>query len=375
LIFNFFFYKLCFENIFCDKNVLFCFFFRCVERQKFLLPKFQFALITFVFLVIMAFICMYIVNETSRELAFVAAARAVCRDASVSFVLDDYKAQARFLFEPLAECRKIGLTPAYDRAAPVDEGLDLAAVNSTSYVFAAAAARDEFLVPFVELLDAMPEVHNVAIVRSDRASKVHCSSIGDDLTRNGIALLPPRVVQYDASSDGALEAALASVAEHNAAPDALIICTRTSLSAATIRAVRASSLNFKTLHMTPLLDIAEFDDETRDLFNDVSTVVEGGASAITAHADAALFGSARQFADAYEADWREPLPDRLVILGTMLDLMREALRRSNSLQPAELRTAMLTISAQFMSGNVRFSAHGSNIGRSGAIIQVFTLCV
>jgi hypothetical protein len=91
------------------------------------------------------------VNATSRELAFVGAARHICGDDSISFVIDDYKSQARFLFQPLAECKKIGLAVGYVNESPADEALDLKTVNGTSYVFGAGPARDKRLASFIDL--------------------------------------------------------------------------------------------------------------------------------------------------------------------------------------------------------------------------------
>jgi hypothetical protein len=300
-------------------------------------------------------------------LAYAAATRAICGDASVGFVLGDYRAQAAFMFEPLAACRKIGVSWAYGTEAPQDEGIDLKRVNGTSYVFGAATPRDTRLVSAVDLL-ATRGAKTAAVIRYDRASTVQCSSIDDDLARNDIALVTPDVVLYD-SSEASLQLALTAIARVDSAPDVLFVCTRTSLTDEAIADIRAAPLNVKALHFTPLLELDAYDTATRALLEGVSSVVEGSA-ATTATADAALFGSAKHFADTYLDDWSDSLPDRLVNIGTMLDLVREALRHATSLEPVALQRAMLAIDNKFMNGDIRFSAHGSNIADTGILLQV-----
>jgi hypothetical protein len=300
-------------------------------------------------------------------LAYSNAAREICKDESISFVLDDYRANAHILFEPLAMCKKIGLASAYARETPEDDGIALKDVNGTSFVFGAGVPRDLRLVPMIELL-AANGAKTAAVIRLDRSATVQCSTIDDDLQRNAIELVTRDVVFYD-MDETQLEHALATVEAAHAAPDVLFVCSRTSLGAVTIADIRRSPLNFKSLVLAPLLELEEFDAPTRALLDGVTTVFEGSAHT-TLIADAALFGSASAFADVYASEWAETLPNRLVNMATMLDLMREALRHAASLAPLELQRSMLTVDTEFMNGPVRFSAHGSNIAEAGVLMQV-----
>jgi hypothetical protein len=291
------------------------------------------------------------VNATSRRLAFAEAARVVCADDSISFVLDDHRSQNRDLFVPLAKCKKIGLTFSYLFETPEDETIELREVNGTSYVFGAGAPRDTRLVPFVDMVAARG-AKTAAVIRYDRSSTIQCSAIHDDLARNNIALVTPDVVLYDSSEESLLNA-VSTIRQANDSPDVLFLCTRTSLTADAIRDIRRSALNFGALHITPMLDIQEYDADVVPLLEHVTTFVEG-STATTFEADAALFGSASKFGAAFEAEWKEPLPERLVVMGTMLDMMREALLHAHSLKPEDLQVAMLTIDNTFMNGELFF---------------------